>query len=160
MSNEEKIQEGLVARFAFLKDALIIKRQRRISVDVAQENFSEVFDYLVKVAQFHSLCAITGLDQTDAIAIIYHLSRQGKIILNLKMLVSRQKPLLNSVTDYFPVADIYERELADLLGVQIEGLAAGHRYPLPDNWPQEGEYPLRKDWKPSDKGPKKEVLNA
>lgn len=154
MPNEEKIQEELAARFAFLKGAIVIKRQGRISVDVAQENFSEVFDYLVKVAQFHFLSAITGLEQADAIAIIYHLSWQGKIILNLKMLIPKEKPLLNSVTGYFPGADAYERELADLLGVQIDGLAAGHHYPLPDNWPQ-GEYPLRKDWKLSDKGPRK-----
>jgi Ni,Fe-hydrogenase III component G len=34
----------------------------------------------------------------------------------------------------------------DLLGAQVEGLPAGRRYPLPEDWPQ-GEYPLRKDWK-------------
>jgi len=33
-----------------------------------------------------------------------------------------------------------------MLGVQIEGLPPGKRYPLPDNWPA-GQYPLRKDWK-------------
>jgi Ni,Fe-hydrogenase III component G len=36
----------------------------------------------------------------------------------------------------------------DLLGIKVEGLPEGRRYPLPDNWPQ-GQYPLRKDWDPS-----------
>ena len=39
-----------------------------------------------------------------------------------------------------------ERELMDLLGAKVEGLPAGKRYPLSDDWPTD-EYPLRKDWK-------------
>ena len=34
-----------------------------------------------------------------------------------------------------------------MFGVKVEGLPAGRHYPLPEDWPQ-GEYPLRKDWKP------------
>jgi Ni,Fe-hydrogenase III component G len=45
----------------------------------------------------------------------------------------------------------------DLLGIKVNGLASGHRYPLPDNWPK-GEYPLRKDWKGTI--PNQEVQNA
>ena len=48
--------------------------------------------------------------------------------------------------DRFPAAEIYERELIDLLGAKVAGLPEGKRYPLPDDWPA-GEYPLRKDWK-------------
>jgi Ni,Fe-hydrogenase III component G len=54
---------------------------------------------------------------------------------------------VKSVTPYFPSADLYERELQDLLGARIEGLGPGPRYPLPDDWP-EGEHPLLKDWTP------------
>jgi Ni,Fe-hydrogenase III component G len=32
-----------------------------------------------------------------------------------------------------------------MLGVNVEGLPEGKRYPLPDDWP-DGQYPLRKDW--------------
>ena len=34
----------------------------------------------------------------------------------------------------------------DLLGIKVNGLAEGQRYPLPEDWPK-GDYPLRKDWK-------------
>ncbi len=54
--------------------------------------------------------------------------------------------MLKTITDYFSSAEIYERELVDLLGVRVEGLKEGKRYPLPDDWPA-GQYPLRKDWK-------------
>jgi Ni,Fe-hydrogenase III component G len=50
------------------------------------------------------------------------------------------------VTDRFPSAHIYERELIDLLGAKVEGLPPGNRYPLTDDWPKD-QYPLRKDWK-------------
>ena len=32
-----------------------------------------------------------------------------------------------------------------MLGIKVEGLVPGRRYPLPDDWPK-GQYPLRKDW--------------
>ncbi len=52
-----------------------------------------------------------------------------------------------TITDIFPSAVMYEREIADLFGIKVEGIPPGNRYPLPDNWP-DGNYPLRKDWKP------------
>jgi len=145
MTQEEKIQQDLITKFAYLKDAVIIKRERRIFLDVPEEKFLEVFKYLVNELNFSFLSAITGMDEVSAIAIVYHLSREGKIILSLRIRTARDNPKVETITNYFPTADAYERELTDLLGVQVEGLAPGHRYPLPDNWP--GGCPLRKDWK-------------
>ena len=51
------------------------------------------------------------------------------------------------MTGKFSNAEYYEKELVDLLGFRVEGLPPGPRYPLPDDWP-EGQYPLRKEWKP------------
>ena len=69
------------------------------------------------------------------------------MILNLRVHISRKEPIVKTITGYFPCGDIYERELEDLLGVKVVGLAAGNRYPLADDWPTD-EFPLRKDWKP------------
>ena len=68
-------------------------------------------------------------------------------MLNLKLAVPKAKPVIKTVSGLFPGCVIYERELVDLLGAEVEGLPPGERYPLPDNWPA-GQYPLRKDWKP------------
>ncbi|MCX5656681.1 MAG: NADH-quinone oxidoreductase subunit C [Candidatus Omnitrophica bacterium] len=114
------------------------------------DKFDEVFDYVVKEMHFSELSTITGMDKGDDFAAIYHLNREGKIILSLKVSLNKENPAVKTVTSYFPGADIYEREIMDLLGIEVKGLAPGNRYPLPDNWPK-SEHPLRKDWKPSTK---------
>lgn len=146
MSQEENIQSRLIEKFPYLSDKVVVKRERRIFVDVVYEKFAEVFDYVVNTLEFKMVCTITGLDEGEMFGFVYHLSKEGKIVLNLKTQVPKTKPVIRTISDVFPFTDIYERELEDLFGVKVEGLKPGRRYPLPDNWP-EGQYPLRKDWK-------------
>jgi Ni,Fe-hydrogenase III component G len=94
---------------------------------------------------------ITGLDEGESLSVIYHLSCSGGIILNIKRSVPSDAPRIKTVSAYFFGADIYEREIADLFGIKVEGLPPGPRYPLTDDWPQ-GEYPLRKNWKAKTQG--------
>ncbi|MDD5583795.1 MAG: NADH-quinone oxidoreductase subunit C [Candidatus Omnitrophica bacterium] len=147
MSSEEKIKQALVGKFNFLGGKILISRQRRIFFQVDPEQFNDVFDYTVQQLHFSCLCAITGLDEGEMLGIIYHIADTRGIVLNIKTTVSKIHPLLRTITFYFPGGEIYERELMDLLGVQIDSLPPGSRYPLPDDWPQD-EFPLRKDWKP------------
>ncbi|MFA5095763.1 MAG: NADH-quinone oxidoreductase subunit C [Candidatus Omnitrophota bacterium] len=147
MSQEAKIKASLTNKFSFLADSINIVRPRRVSIEVGLENFIAVFAYLAKELQFSHLCTITGLDEQENLGFIYHLAGEGGIMMNLKTSVAKSNPVIQSVTAYFPGAEIYERELVDLFGAKVEGLAAGHRYPLTDDWPQD-QHPLRKDWKP------------
>jgi len=145
MNVEEKIKQELEEKFGYLKDAITIKRGRRIFADVPLEKFAAVFDYAVKQMRFEALSAITGMDAGGNFAVIYHLNRPGESLLNLRVNLNKEEPEVNTVTAHFPGADIYERELVDLLGIKVNGLSAGSRYPLPDNWPKD-EFPLRKSW--------------
>ncbi len=146
MTKEETIKQELIGKFGFAEGEIKISRQRRVSLRVAAEKFREVFAFCARELGFQHLCAITGLDEGDFLSFIYHLSGAGGIILNLKASVPKANPVLETVTNYFAGAEIYERELVDLLGAKIIGLPPGNRYPLADDWP-EGEYPLRKDWR-------------
>lgn len=145
MMREESIKKFLTGKFAFLADKVRIQRQRRIFADVPADNFFGVLDYAIKELDFVFLCTITGLDEGENLSFIYHLTRQDGVKLNLKISVPKTNPVIKTVTDRFPGAEIYEREVMDLLGARVEALAEGRRYPLPDNWPA-GQYPLRKDW--------------
>ncbi len=84
MTQEEKIKKNLSEKFSFLQGSIIIKRERRIFLDVSIEQWSEVFDYLVRHMQFNILSAITGLDEGNSFAVIYHLSKEGSLMLNLR----------------------------------------------------------------------------
>ena len=130
----------------FLKDKVRIQRARRLFAEVPMEKFAEIFDYAVKKMRFQILCTITGVDLGASLGLIYHLARESGVMLNLVTSVPKERPVLQTVTGYFPAAEAYERELADLFGFQVQGLPEGPRYPLPDDWPG-GQFPLRKDWK-------------
>ena len=144
MTEEEALKEKLVSRFG-LTDNIKIQRPRRIILDINAQDFDSVLEYAVKDLEFSMLCTITGLDEGQNFGIIYHMARTDGIILNIKINIPKENPILNTIINYFPNSDIYERELVDLLGIKVKGLPAGVRYPLPDDWPQ-GQYPLRKDW--------------
>jgi membrane-bound hydrogenase subunit beta len=147
MTVESSVQEQLERQFPFLKEKVKVQRQRRIFADAPSDRFMDVFDYAVKQMNFSILCTITGVDLGANLGAIYHLARTSGEVLSLSVSVDKQSPALQTVTPYFPAADCYERELIDLLGMKVQGLPPGSRYPLPDGWP-EGQYPLRKDWKP------------
>jgi Ni,Fe-hydrogenase III component G len=149
MAREEEIRSVLTSNFPSLAGRIIIQRARRIFVQVPAADFEAVFRFAVNNLGVSFLGTITGLDEGDNFGFIYHLAAQGGIMLNLKISVPKGSAI-KTITPYFPSADIYERELVDLLGAEVEGLAEGRRYPLPDDWPS-GEHPLLKDWKPKDK---------
>jgi membrane-bound hydrogenase subunit beta len=147
MSQEENIKQELIKKFGCLEGKITIPRPKRIFLEVGQEDFMPVFEFAAKSLNFPHLCTITGLDEQENLGFIYHLAHDAGILLNIKTSVPKENPVLKSVIRYFPGAEIYEREVVDLFGAKVEGLPPGNRYPLTDDWPQ-GEFPLRKDWKP------------
>ncbi len=146
MTVEEDIKQALVKKFNYLEPSIRIPRQRRIFLEVNRENFQIVFEYIAKELKFSHLCTITGLDENENLSFIYHLVQDPGVLINLKVSVPKDNPVIKSVISIFPGAEIYERELIDLFGAKVEGLPEGNRYPLTDDWPKE-EFPLRKDWR-------------
>jgi len=152
-TKEEEISGRLSAQFPFLAGQVKIQRARRLWVETSPENFDAVFNGLVEKFGFNSLCTITGLDEGEYFGLLYHLAKEDGTVASLKVRVARHNPKWKSIGNKFPGGIIYEREIADLLGVQFEGLPPGPRYPLTDNWPA-GQYPLRKDWQNTNVLPK------
>ena len=146
MANEQAIQQELQDKFPYFNEKITISRDRRIWAEVEQANFFEAFDYIVKKMDFPILPLLFGLDSGENLEFIYLLARRDGTMLNLKTFVPKSNPVHKTISiDYFPNADLYERELIDLFGAKIEGMREGSRYPLTDDWP-EGQYPMLKDW--------------
>ena len=145
--NEETLKQEIINKLGITEDKIVIVRQRRLSCEIEYSRFADAFKILIVDLKFISLCALTGLDEADKLSVIYHLAREDGTVLSLKTSVDKNNPVLMTVTATFPSAEVYERELVDLLGFKVEGLPQGNRYPLTDDWPLD-EHPLRKDWLP------------
>jgi len=96
------------------------------------------------------LSAISGVDAGSSLDVVYHLAALGGTVLSIRSALPRDRPSIPTITDIFPAANLYEREVHDLLGITFEGHPDPRRLLLYEGWP-EGEYPLRKDWKPTAK---------
>ena len=90
------------------------------------------------------LTAVDWLPATPRFQISYHiLSHQLKERIRLRVMVDSASPSLDSITDVWPSANYYEREVFDLFGVRFDGHPNLRRIMMPEEW--QG-HPLRKDY--------------
>ena len=143
--NNQELVAFLETKFSGNVTNVITPREKRVFVEVDTAQLVKVMQTL-KESGMQFLGTITGLDCGDKFEVIYHLYNDQGIMLNVKAFTARVNPKVPTVTTVFPGAFLYERELIDLLGIEVEGTPPNPRYPLPDSWPA-GQYPLRKDWK-------------
>ncbi len=147
MENERFYLEKLTERFPAIDAEKAACKGMKLYAEVPLESFPDAIKFARNELGFDHLCTITGLDNGAEYEFLYHLAHENGYLITLKIRTVRDGSSIPSVLPVYGGAVFYERELEGLLGVNIIGLPEGRQYPLPDNWP-EGEYPLRKDWKP------------
>ena len=96
---------------------------------------------------FNYLADITCVDwfpSEPRFEVVYHLlSITKKERVRLKVRLDGSSPALDSVTQVWPAANYFEREVFDLFGVRFAGHPYLRRLLMPEDW--EG-HPLRKDY--------------
>jgi membrane-bound hydrogenase subunit beta len=148
MQTEQAIVAALCEKFEFLRDKIVVQREKRIFTGfLAREEFEQVFHYVHDEMGFFRAHHVVGTDEGEDLGFIYLLSNADYIILALKEKAPKSDPRISAMTNVYPSLLVHERELADLFGAIVEGLPEGPTYPLPDGWPK-GNYPLRKEWNP------------
>ncbi|MGC9317836.1 MAG: NADH-quinone oxidoreductase subunit C [Armatimonadota bacterium] len=95
------------------------------------------------------LSTITGVDTGRQIEVLYHFAIDG-VGLNVRAVVDKGFDRIDSITPVVPAAVLYEREVAEMLGVEMVGHPDPRRLVLPEDWP-EGDYPLRRDERPTER---------
>ncbi|MCL2390914.1 MAG: NADH-quinone oxidoreductase subunit C [Endomicrobia bacterium] len=145
MENNHPIVERIAAKYPELAGNIKVQSQNRLWMKIPYSDFRKFLEFAVTGLKINVFCMLTGLDDKENFSFIYHMADLNGLILNIETSVPKTNASIVTITDMYPAAELQEREITDLFGVAIEGLPEGHRYPLPDNWP-EGEYPLRKDW--------------
>jgi NADH:ubiquinone oxidoreductase subunit C len=78
------------------------------------------------------------------IEVLYHFC-QGPAILTIRVGVPYSQAVLPSICSAAPAASLYERELMEMLGIDVQGTPVNQKLLLPDDWP-DGVYPLRKSF--------------
>lgn len=122
----------------------------RLDVTLAADRLLPAIESLLD-ADWGYLAAITGLDlgpETGEIEVLYHFC-QGPAVLTFRVRVPRSAASVPTVCGLIPSASFYERELSEMLGVEVQGTSDPRRLFLPDEWPED-VYPLRKDFVPDE----------
>ena len=121
-----------------------------------RESLREVLGYLKSEAQspYAMLFDITALDErarrepadqpASDFTVVYHLlSIERNSCVRLKVGLTGEYPTMPTITDLWPNANWYEREIWDMFGIGFEGHPFMRRILLPEHW--EG-HPLRKEY--------------
>ena len=143
-------QEELNNRLSEIKDKLINIEQTidsRILLLCEAENSFAVSKFLFQDLALRFMIA-TGIDSEDCFEILYHYSNDetGCVVTVKAFIRDRENPSIESITPFIPAAEWIEREIHDILGIEIKNHPNMRRLILADDWP-EGVYPLRKDFK-------------
>ncbi len=125
-------------------DEVKIVNERRVFATTDEERCRAAM-LALKQHDVQHLSTISGVDRGDAITVIYHLDCRPAL-LSLKLNLPKSTPKVRTVTDIFPGAILYERDLMEMLGIKVENHPDPRRLFLPDDWPA-GVYPLRKEVK-------------
>jgi Ni,Fe-hydrogenase III component G len=118
----------------------------RLDLIVEAGNLVPAVRALVDSAHWGYLAGITGLDlglEAGLMEVLYHFCA-GAAVVTLRVRTPRDDASVPSICDVIPSASFYERELREMMGVEVAGLTNRDHLFLPDDW-TEDVYPLRKD---------------
>ena len=128
-----------------------VSRPSPKQLDVKVTRLQELVPIIValRVKRLGYLSAIIGLDlgpEAGEIEVLYHFC-PGDAVIALRVRVPRRGGALPSLCDIVPSAEVFERELREMFGIEFTGLHTPDRLYLPDDWP-DGVYPMLKDFDP------------
>lgn len=140
---ETKVIDEISSRF---KVEAKFQRERRIWVTTDKESLLALCNFATELGFEHlSAISVTDWPEEGTFELTYHLwSYSEKILMTIKTKIDRANPVIDSVVPIWKEnAQIHEREMHELFGVQFEGnedLAALFL----EDW--DGPPPFRKDF--------------
>ena len=143
-------REELENKLSEIKGKLISIEQttdNRIYLLCESENSYAVNKFLFEDVKCRFVIA-SGIDAEDCFEVLYHYAydKLGLIITLKAFIRDRENPAIESIASILPAAEWIEREIHDILGIDIKNHPNLERLILADDWP-EGVYPLRKEVK-------------
>jgi NADH-quinone oxidoreductase subunit C len=125
---------------------IAIKNQKRIIITVNPDSIINVADYLYRKEGFRFIIA-SALHTKKGFEIHYHFSKDAiGLILNIHVILDKDNPQIESLSNMFNASNWIEREMHELLGINFLNHPNQEKLISEGNW-SEGVYPLRKEFK-------------
>jgi NADH-quinone oxidoreductase subunit C len=138
----DEILAALQAEFgADLREAGLAGSEVRATVDPGA---GRAVCRRLKALGFEYLNCLSGVDWRTHMEVVYDLSSlRHPVKIHLRVTVSREAPVVSTVSDLWRAADWHERECYDLFGIRFDSHPDHRRILLPEDWVG---HPLRKDY--------------
>ena len=132
----------------FISDILeiTIKNQKRIIITITPDSIVNVADYLYRTEGFRFIIA-SALHTKRGFEIHYHFSKDAiGMILNIHVILDKDNPQIESLSNMFNASNWIEREMHELFGIHFFNHPNQEKLISEGNW-AEGVYPMRKQFK-------------
>jgi NADH-quinone oxidoreductase subunit C len=120
------------------------KNQRRIIITVNPDSIINVSAFLYREEGFRFIIA-SALQTKQGFEIHYHFSKDSVgLILNIHVILDKDNPQIESLSNLFNASNWIEREMHELFGINFLNHPNQEKLLSEGNW-AEGVYPLRKE---------------
>jgi NADH-quinone oxidoreductase subunit C len=125
---------------------IIIRNEKRMIITVKPDSIINVTDYLFRKEGFRFIIA-TALQSASGFEIYYHFSKDTSgLILNIHVILDKDLPQIESLSNIFNASNWIEREMHELFGINFLNHPNQEKLISEGNW-AEGVYPMRKEFK-------------
>ncbi|MDA3812984.1 MAG: NADH-quinone oxidoreductase subunit C [Candidatus Cloacimonetes bacterium] len=140
----EKYMTDIKTKFPKIIETEVVNK-KRLMIYIPKDLLLEIGDYLFNELGYRYII-VTAMDSKEGLEIIYHLSddKSGWVV-NLNVMLPRNKPEIESLTPVVYGAEWIEREIYDLLGIKFLNHPKPERFLLAEDWPK-GKFPLRREY--------------
>ncbi len=147
---------------AFEEKGLEVKVQTRMAgvkkkterktlwINVGRDRLKEIVEYMVEIADdFPHFSVISPADVGEEVEVNYHLSLgygsyMGEVPITLKVTIPKKDLWVPTLTDIIPGTAFSEREIIEMMGIDVKGLEDKRHLFLTEDFP-DGIYPWRRD---------------
>ncbi len=133
---------------------------RTIWLHVERDAFREAVEHVCELQEYPHLPIISCSDLGQAVELTYHFTiyygrRFAELSLGLRVDLPKTDLKGPTITDLIPGALFAEREIQEMIGVEVTGIPDSRRLFLPDDFP-DGVYP----WRTDETGPPADMLRV
>jgi len=138
--------EELKTRFGESVYEVAVRSAKRATVTVNPAAIVDLCRFLYKELNLRFIIA-SALETSRGIEILYHFSKDSSgLILNLQVILNKEKTEIESLTGLFEAANWIEREMHEIIGINFKNHPNLEKLISAGNW-AEGVYPYRKSEK-------------